>query len=145
MSDSTAWRPDSWHNRQADQQPEWRDTDALARALSEVASVPSLAVVGAGDFASGRIERLFDPDAPLPPLFRPWRLAASATGAAAIILTLASPARLDLGEQTHLNAMLTSSSLHGLPGMAAGLALNGAMFAMLTLMWRRRGRGRTTH
>ncbi len=119
--------------------------DALARALSEVASVPSLAAVGAGDFASGRIERLFQPDAPLSPLFRPWRLAASAAGAAAIILTLASPARLDLGEQTHLNAMLTSFSLHGLPGMAAGLALNGAMFATLTLIWRRRGRGRTIH
>lgn len=111
--------------------------DALAGALYEVANTPSLAAVGAGDFAAGRIERLFKPQAPLPPIFGRLSLLVSAVGAVAIILTLAFPARLDLGAQSHLNAMLTSLSLHGLPGMAAGLALNGAMAAAFMVIWRR--------
>ena len=115
---------------------------ALAGALYEVASAPSLAAVGAGDLASARIERLLEHAAPLPQLFRRAHLAASAAGAAALTLALAFPARLDLGEQTHLRGMLTSLSLHGLPGMAAGLMLNGAMLAAFTLIWRRLGGGR---
>lgn len=111
---------------------------ALAAALREVVSAPSLAAVGAGDFAGGRLERLFEPRAPLPPLFRRWHLATSAAGAAAVVLVLAFPARLDLGEETHLNGMLTSLSLHGLPGMAAGLVFNSAILATVTLVWRRR-------
>ena len=113
--------------------------DALAGALYQVASAPSLAAVGAGDFAGSRLERLFKPQAPLPPVFRRRCLFVSALGAAAIILTLAFPARLDLGAQSHLNAMLTSLSLHGLPGMAAGLALNAAMAAAFMVIWRRLG------
>lgn len=118
--------------------------DALATALYEVASAPSLAAVGAGDLAGARIERLFEPAAPLPPLFRRKHLAVSAVGAAAITLVLAFPAHVNLGEQAQLNTMLTSPSLHGLPGMAAGLGLNSAMLAALTLIWRRLGsrRGR---
>jgi len=114
-------------------------TDALAGALYEVASAPSLAAVGAGDLAAARIERLFEPDAPLPTLFRWQHLAGSVAGATALTVTLAFPAQLDLGEQTHLHAMLTSLSLHGLPGMVAGLVLNGAMLAAFTLIWRRLG------
>ncbi len=110
---------------------------ALAGALYEVASTPSLAAVGAGDLATARIERLFEPEAPLPPLFRRSHLAGSAAGAAALTLAVAFPAQLDLGEQAHLRAMLTSLSLHGLPGMAAGLALNGVMLVSSTLIWRR--------
>jgi len=114
-------------------------TDALAGALYEVASAPSLAAVGAGDLAAARIERLFEPDTSLPTLFRCQHLAGSVAGATALTVTLAFPAQLDLGEQTHLHAMLTSLSLHGLPGMAAGLVLNGAMLAAFTLIWRRLG------
>jgi hypothetical protein len=115
--------------------------EALAGALYEVASAPSLASVGAGDLASARVERLFEPEAPLPPLFRRSHLVGSAAGAAALTLALAFPAQLDLGEKTHLHAMLTSLSMHGLPGMVAGLVLNGAMLAAFTLIWRRlRGR-----
>jgi len=112
-------------------------TGALAAALLEVASAPSLAAVGAGDLAGARIERLFAPEAALPPLFRRSRLGASGVGAAALALALAFPAHLELREQTQLDAMLTSPSLHGLPGMAAGLALNGAMLALLILVVRR--------
>jgi hypothetical protein len=115
------------------------NTDALAGALYEVASAPNLAAVGAGDFAAARIERLFEPEAPLPPLFDRSRLAGTAVGAAALTVALAVPAQLDLGEQTHLRAMLTSLSLHGLPGMAAGLVLNVAVLGAFTLIWRRLG------
>ena len=115
---------------------------ALAGALSEVATAPSLATVGAGDFASARIDRLFAPEAALPPLFRCRHVAASAIGAAALTLTFVFPAQLDLSEQTHLQAMLTSLSLHGLPGMVAGLALNGAMLSAFALGWRQISRRR---
>jgi len=111
--------------------------DALAAALYEVAGAPSPAAVGAGDLAAARIRRLLEPRAPLPPLFRRSRLVLSAAGATTLGLALALPAQLDLGEQTHLRTMLTGTSLHGLPGMAAGLALNGAMLAAFTVMWRR--------
>jgi Zn-dependent protease with chaperone function len=116
---------------------------ALAGALYEVASEPSLAAVGAGDLAAARIDRLFEPQAPLPPLLRRSHLLGSAAGIAALTLALAFPAQLDLGEQTHLHVMLTSLSVHGLPGMAAGLLLNATMLAGFTLIWRRLERRRS--
>ncbi len=119
-------------------------TAALAGALYEVANEPSPASVGVGDFAAARIDRLFDADAALPPLFRPWQFMTSAVGALALALVLIFPAQIDFSEQTHLRAMLTSLSLHGLPGMLAGLALNGAMLFAIALVWRRfGGHGRT--
>lgn len=111
--------------------------DALAGALYEVVSTPSLAAPGAADLVSARIERLFEPDAPLPPLFQRSHLAWSAAGAAALTLAVAFPAQLDLGERTRLHQMLTSLSLHGLPGMAAGLALNGLLLGAFALAYRR--------
>jgi hypothetical protein len=115
---------------------------ALAGALYEVASGPSLASVGAGDLAAARIDRLFADETALPSLFRPWQLIASAVGALALALVLVFPAQIDLSEQTHLKAMLTSPSLHGLPGMVVGLALNGTMFFAAMLIWRRVSRQR---
>ena len=112
-------------------------TPALAGALHEVASTPSLAVVGAGDLAAARIERLFAPQAPLPPVFHRAHVLLSALGLAALTLSIVFPARLDLHESAHLRAMLTSVSLHGLPGMAAGLALNGLMLSAFALAYRR--------
>jgi Zn-dependent protease with chaperone function len=117
---------------------------ALVGALYEVASAPSLAAVGAGDFASARIERLFSPQTALPPLFRRRHAAVSAIGVAALTLTLAFPAQLDLGEQTHLHAMLTNSSLHGLPGMAGGLAVNALILSIFGIAWRRIASGRAS-
>ena len=112
-------------------------TAALAGALYEVASAPSLAAVGAGDFAAVRVDRLFGEQASLPPLLRLRSVAVSAVGAAALTLTLAFPAQLNLGEQTHMQSMLTSLSLHGLPGMAAGLLVNGMMLTAAMFFWRR--------
>lgn len=115
---------------------------ALAGALYEVARGPSLASVGAGDLAAARIDRLFADETALPPLFRPWQLITSAFGALALALVLVFPAQIDFSEQTHLQAMLTSPSLHGLPGMVVGLALNGAMLATAVLVFRRLSRRR---
>lgn len=120
------------------------DTAALAGALYEVASGPPLASVGAGDLAAARIDRLFTAQRALPPLFRPWQLMASAGGVVALALVLMFPAQIDLSEQTHLQAMLMSTSLHGLPGMVVGLALNAAMLAAVTLVWRRLRRRRSS-
>jgi hypothetical protein len=121
------------------------NTAALAGALYEVADGPSPAAVGAGDLAGARIERLFAPDASLPPLFRSWQIAGSGLGLGALALVLALPAQIDVSEERHLFGMLTSLSVHGLPGMAAGLALNIGMLAAFMLIWRRlsRRRGRT--
>ncbi len=111
---------------------------ALAGALCEVIGHPSpQGAVGFGDAAAARIDRLFEPAAQLPPLFRPARLLLSLLGAAALTLVLVFPARLDLGESARLHSMLTTLSLHGLPGMAAGLALNGLVLTCLTLGVRR--------
>lgn len=112
-------------------------TAALAGALYEVASAPSMAAVGAGDFAAARVDRLFGQQVVLPPLLRLRSVAISAVGAAALTLTLAFPAQLNLGEQTHMQSMLTSLSLHGFPGMAAGLLFNGIMLTAAMIFWRR--------
>jgi len=103
-------------------------TAALAGALFEVATpTPALAAVGAGDLAAARIERLFARESPLPVLFRCRHLLLSAVGATALALTITFRAQLDLGEQAHLKTMLLSLSVHGLPGMAAGFAVNAAI------------------
>lgn len=112
-------------------------TATLAGALYEVASAPSIASVGAGDFATARVDRLFGQHVALPPILRLRSLTISAVGAAALTLTLAFPAQLNLGEQTHIRSMLTSLSLHGLPGMAAGLLCNGVLLTAAMIFWRR--------
>ena len=118
------------------------NASALAGALYEVSSAPTQAAVGAGDFASARIDRLFGPTTALPPLFQLRRVLTSAVGLAALVLTLIFPAQLDLGEETHLKTMLTSQSLHGLPGMALGLVINVMVLMTFAVVWRRVVKGR---
>jgi hypothetical protein len=117
---------------------------ALAGALQEVAAQPSFAgAIGLGDAAAARIDRLFDPAAQLPPLFPRMRLVLSGLGAAALALALAFPGTIALGERTQLDSMLTTMSLHGLPGMAAGLIFNLALFAGIVLSTRHLARRRS--
>ena len=111
---------------------------ALAGALHEVIAQPGYAgTIGLGDSAAARIDRLFDPAAPLPPIFRRSRLLLSAVALIAVALILALPAQLSLDQQTRLDQMVTSNSLHGLPGMTAGFALNSLLIAALALGARR--------
>lgn len=105
-------------------------TGSLAGALYEVGCAPTPGAVGMADLAEARVSRLLEPNTPLPPLFNRGRLTVSAITFAGLMLLLETPLRLDPPETTHLRAMLTSTSLHGLPGMAAGLALNAAVFTL---------------
>lgn len=40
------WRPDSWHDFPADQQPDWPDAHALEQALKDLAGLPPLVFAG---------------------------------------------------------------------------------------------------
>jgi Zn-dependent protease with chaperone function len=112
-------------------------TRALAGALSEVieaeAATPA-AAVGISEFAAARVDRLFDPAAKLPPLFRRSRSVVSALALAALVLLLLFPARVD--QTAHLRSMLTTMSLHGLPGMTVGVLVNLAGVTLLGLIAR---------
>lgn len=111
---------------------------ALAGALSQVAGQPTpAAAVGLAEFAAARIDRLFDPAAELPPLFRPSRLIVSLAAAASLLFLVTWPGKLQVAETIELWSMLTTMSLHGLPGMIAGLVLNATMFALVALGARR--------
>jgi hypothetical protein len=111
---------------------------ALAGALHEViAEPPYFGTVGLADAAAARIDRLFDPTAHLPPLFHRARLIVSAASIGALALLVAVPAQLSLGEHKQLDTMLTSSSLHGLPGMTLGFVVNTALIAGIALTARR--------
>lgn len=111
---------------------------ALVGALSEVVGSPTpAAAVGIADVASARIDRVFDPHASLPPLFTRARLAASVLATALLVAVLQLPFSVGVGETGHLHAMLTSTSIHGLPGMAAGLVVNAAAIVGISLFARR--------
>lgn len=114
---------------------------ALAGALSEVVAAPAPAI-GLAECATARIDRLFDHEAQLPPLFRRRHLLASGLAIGVLVVVTAFPARLDLAATAQLT-MLTSVSLHGLPGMAAGLLVNASALGMLACVARRRDRKRT--
>ncbi len=108
---------------------------ALAGALLAV-SEPVPGTVGLADAATARIDRLVDPAAKLPPVFRRRALAATAAAATLVALLLHTHAGVDMAEGKHLRSMLTSLSFHGLPGMAAGLALNLSALALVRYLRR---------
>jgi len=111
---------------------------ALAGALCGVLGQPTPAgAIGLADYAGARVDRLFDPRAPLPPTTRPFPLVVTAAGVAALTLVLTFPTHVDIGELDHLHSMLTNMSLHGLPGMAVGFAINGLILSCMTLSARR--------
>ncbi len=110
---------------------------ALAGALLAVADrVPG--TVGLADAASARVDRLTDPAAKLPPVFRRGALVATAVSAALLAFLLHARASVGIGESEHLRLMLTTFSFHGLPGMAAGLALNLSALGLVAYLRRRR-------
>lgn len=111
---------------------------ALAGALVEVVGEPTPAgAVGLAEYAAARVDRLFDPRAKLPPLFRFHRLALSALAVAAVLTFVALTGGAEASRAVELRSMLSTMSVHGLPGMAAGLAANGAIMALLVALARR--------
>ena len=120
---------------------------ALAGALCGVFGEPAQAgAVGFAELAPARVDRLLDPTAPLPPLTSARSIAASAFALLVLATAVALPGQVDAGGAMQLRPMLTSMSVHGLPGMAAGLAVNLAMLGGLvtaarSLARRREGDG----
>lgn len=111
---------------------------ALAGALSQVIAQPTPAgAVGMSEFAAARIDRLFEPEARLPRLMRPRQLLVTGLAAGSLILALAFPSTLGDQESHQIWRTLSTMSLHGAPGMLAGLLLNIAVLAALTLLARR--------
>lgn len=99
---------------------------ALAGALTEVAGQPTpAAAVGLAEFAAARVDRLFDPAAPLPRLFHARSIILTLGSAGALALALAFPATLGTIQSEQLWTMFSSDSfVHGLPGMLAGVTVN---------------------
>lgn len=98
---------------------------ALAGALSEAALEPVPAgTVGLADAAVARVDRLFDPHAPLPPLVQPRAAVASAAVLGVLVLLVAATRSVGFEETGRLHQMLTTLSLHGLAGMLVGVCAN---------------------
>lgn len=111
---------------------------ALVGALHEVIAQPSPSgAIGVADVAGARIDRLLEPAAKLPPLFTRTRVTISVLAIALLGVALAFPAKLSPTERAPIDPMLTTMSLHGLPGMTVGLVLNAAILTCLALGMRR--------
>lgn len=111
---------------------------ALAGALSQVIAQPTPAgAVGMSEFAAARIDRLFEPEARLPRLIRPWQLLVSGLAAGSLVLALAFPSTLGAEQSHQIWQTLSTMSLHGPPGMLAGLAANLAALAGARALARR--------
>lgn len=107
---------------------------ALASALVGVAATPTLAgTVGLGELVEARVDRLLDPAAALPPLWRRSRVLLSALSAAGLALLVAFPARLDLGVCARLRWVLASGGFHGSPRAPVLFALEGLLLALGTI------------
>jgi hypothetical protein len=92
------------------------------------------------EFAAARVDRLFEPEMRLPRLIRPWQLIVSAIAAGSLALALAFPSTLGPEQSQQMWQMLSTMSLHGLPGMLAGLGANLAALAGATVLARRLAR-----
>lgn len=112
---------------------------ALAGALTEVAGQATpAAAVGLAEFSAARIDRLFDPAAPLPRLFRIRSIVLTSAAVGALLLALAFPATLGTIQSEQMWSMLTSDSLvHGLPAMLAGITVNLVALTLATKFVRR--------
>jgi len=125
---------------------------ALAGALHEVSgtSTPATAV-GLAEHAAARVDRLFDPLAALPPLWRGSRLVLSALAAGAVVSVALAPASVAVGAPGHLQSIIWGSA-HGSAGTCPGFVFNIAVVllaltATLAVASTRRTRRRrpTTH
>lgn len=112
---------------------------ALAGALTEVAGQATpAAAVGLAEFSTARIDRLFDPAAPLPRLFHARSIILTLASVGALLLALAFPATLGTIQSEQMWSMLTNGSpIHGLPAMLAGIAANLVVLTLAAKFVRR--------
>ena len=116
---------------------------ALAGALCGVFGEPAPAgAVGFAELAPARIDRLLDPTSALPRLTSARAVASSVLALLVLAAVVALPTQLDATNSMQLRPMLTSMSVHGLPGMAAGLVVNVLMFGGLVAATRSLARRR---
>ena len=114
---------------------------ALAGALTHVlAQTTPSGAVGMAEFAAARVDRLFEPKTRLPRLIRPWQLVLTALAGGSLALAIAFPSTLGPEQSQQIWQMLSTMSLHGLPGMLAGLGANLAALAGATALARRIGK-----
>ena len=80
---------------------------ALAGALHEVAAGPALAgAVGFADLAAARVDRLLDPQTPLPSLFSRRRIALSLAAVSLLGLAFAYPTNVAVAKNVHEAPMM---------------------------------------
>lgn len=112
---------------------------ALAGALTEVACQPTPnGAVGLAEFAAARIDRLFDPAAPLPRLFRARSIALTSLAVGTIGAAFAPAPAIGAIQGAEMWSMFTSRPpLLGLLAMLAGVALNVAILMRAAKLVRR--------
>lgn len=111
---------------------------ALAGALLEVVESPGLAgAVGLSDFAGPRIDRLFDPQAALPPLFRRSSVCVGAAVVSLVAFLVVSAPHLGVGESAQLHSMSVQLLAHRLGARVAGLAETCAVLGAALVLRRR--------
>lgn len=113
---------------------QWTSRRALAAALFEVGATPVPAgAIGLGESADARVDRLLDPAATLPPLWRRSRIVASALSVIALTSAMAIPVRLDLSACARVRSLLIGASSHGLPAITVGIALAALLLSSIMI------------
>jgi beta-lactamase regulating signal transducer with metallopeptidase domain len=104
---------------------------ALAGALAEVIDAPPrpAGAVALADFAAPRIDRLLDPAAELPPIFRRSSLVAALIAVAAVVFVFVCSPHLGLGESEQLHSMSVNLLAHHAGARLLGLCETAAVVA----------------
>lgn len=112
---------------------------ALAGALSEVVDGPPrlAGAVALADFAAPRIDRLFDPRAELPPIFRRSSLLAGLAALGLVAFVLVCSPHLGLGESAQLHSMSVNLLAHRLHDRLIGLGETAVLVSTAIALRRR--------
>jgi beta-lactamase regulating signal transducer with metallopeptidase domain len=105
---------------------------ALAGALAEVIDAPPrpAGAVALADFAAPRIDRLLDPGAKLPPIFRRSSLVEALIAVAAVAFVFVCSPHLGLGESEQLHSMSVNLLAHHAGARLIGLGETAAFVAI---------------
>lgn len=114
---------------------QWTSRRALAAALFEVGATPAPAgAIGLGEPFDARVDRLLDPTATLPPLWRRSRIVSSSLSLAALTSAMAIPVRVDLAACAWVRSLLIGASLHVLPTITAGIVLDALLLSSIVIV-----------
>lgn len=112
---------------------------ALAGALSEVIDGPPrlAGAVALADFAAPRIDRLFDPRADLPPIFRRSSVLAGLAALGVVAFVLVCAPHVGLGESAQLHSMSVNLLAHRLHDRLIGLGEVAVVISAAIVLRRR--------